>query len=300
MKVIELFNRNLNKSTIESIDSTTFKEQINLLLNSTLVRLSGKEKAIVIGAGKMNDFSLSFFVKNFEETVLTDVDLLSVNESVRYERLSKKENDRLTRIRIEYTGFEINHFFSDFKERIVNCHSYDKLEKVIKSKLDGLENYKFLKHYEGKVDFIYVSPIYTQLVYNQLLRECAVLRENRYPEHFIKYLEEILLDEMVGVIDRFNNNLVDTLKENGIMFVLSDIFQVDIGSEFHVRVKNGIKNFDVMEEIYSGYQAKFGTGLGDYGLINLDEKVNSLLSRWLIWPYDDKKVFVVKLKIFKK
>jgi len=300
MKVIELFNRNLNKSTIESIDSTTFKEQINLLLNSTLVRLSGKEKAIVIGAGKMNDFSLSFFVKNFEETVLTDVDLLSVNESVRYERLSKKENDRLTRIRIEYTGFEINHFFSDFKERIVNCHSYDKLEKVIKSKLDGLENYKFLKDYEGKADFIYVSPIYTQLVYNQLLRECAVLRENRYPEHFIKYLEEILLDEMVGVIDRFNNNLVDTLKENGIMFVLSDIFQVDIGSEFHVRVKNGIKNFDVMEEIYSGYQAKFGTGLGDYGLINLDEKVNSLLSRWLIWPYDDKKVFVVKLKIFKK
>ena len=154
MKVIELFNRNLNKSTIESIDSTTFKEQINLLLNSTLVRLSGKEKAIVIGAGKMNDFSLSFFVKNFEETVLTDVDLLSVNESVRYERLSKKENDRLTRIRIEYTGFEINHFFSDFKERIVNCHSYDKLEKVIKSKLDGLENYKFLKDYEGKADFI--------------------------------------------------------------------------------------------------------------------------------------------------
>ena len=61
MKVIELFNRNLNKSTIELIDSTTFKEQINLLLNSTLVRLSGKEKAIVIGAGKMNDFSLSFF-----------------------------------------------------------------------------------------------------------------------------------------------------------------------------------------------------------------------------------------------
>ena len=124
MKVIELFNRNLNKSTIESIDSTTFKEQINLLLNSTLVRLSGKEKAIVIGAGKMNDFSLSFFVKNFEETVLTDVNLLSVNESVRYERLSKKENDRLTRIRIEYTGFEINHFFSDFKERIVNCHFF--------------------------------------------------------------------------------------------------------------------------------------------------------------------------------
>ena len=300
MKNIELFNRNLNQSSNESNEQEMFKKQIDLLLNSSLNRIKEKKLAVIIGAGKMNDFSLSFFVRKFDKTVVTDIDLLTVNETIKYERFSKKELERLERIRIEYTGFEKNHFFNDFKERIVNCQSYDKLEKVIKSKLDGLENYRFLKEYNNRADFMYVSPIFTQLVYNQLLRECSVLRENRYPEHFIKYLEEILLDEMIVVIDRFNNNLVNTLKDEGILFVLSDVFQVDIGSEFHMRISHGIKNFDVMEEIYSGYQQKYGTGLGDYGLINLDDKLTPQLSRWLIWPYDDEKEFVVKLKIYKK
>lgn len=299
MKSIELFNRNLNQSGVETEKQAQFKKQVDLLLNSSLIRIKEKELAVIIGAGKMNDFSLSFFVKNFEKTILTDVDLLTVNETIKYERFTKKELSKIERIRIEYTGFEANQFFTDFKERIINCQSYDKLEKVIKSKLDGLENYLFLKDYNDQVDFMYVSPIYTQLVYNQLLRECAVLRENRYPEHFIKYLEEILLDEMIQVINRFNDNLVNSLKDEGILFVLSDVFQVDIGSEFHMRISNGIKNFDVMEEIYNGYQRKFGAGLGDYGLINLDDKLEPQLSRWLIWPFDDKKEFVVKLKIYK-
>jgi len=300
MKIMEVFNRKLNKSVDEdSQASKTFRSQIDFLLKSSFEKVEENQKAVVIGTGKMSDFSLSFFVKNFEEVILTDIDLLTVNEAVKYERLTKKDTQKITKIRMEYTGFEQNKFFEDFKERIVNCHSYDKLEKVIKSKLEGLENYRFLKAYEGEADFVYVSPIYTQLVYNQLLRECAVLRENRYPEHFIKYLEEILLDEMVGVIERFNKNIVKTLKHNGTLFVLSDIFEVDINSNFYHRVNNGIRNYDVMEEIYKGYQQKFGIGLGDFGLINLDEKLKSTLSRWLIWPFNDQKVFVVKLKIYK-
>ena len=45
------------------------------------------------------------------------------------------------------------------------------------------------------------------MIYNQGLRECSILRENGYPEHLIKYIESILLDEMVEVINRFNNNI---------------------------------------------------------------------------------------------
>ena len=147
---------------------------------------------------------------------------------------------------------------------------------------------------------MYVSPIYTQLVYNQVLRECSVLRESGYPEHMIKYIENIMLDEMVGVIQRFNVNLYNALKPGGELIALSDIFQVDIGSSFYLRVKNGIKNHEVMEEIYEGYKGKFGIGLGDYGLLNLSEKLKPYLSRWLMWPYDGKSMFVVKLKIYKK
>jgi len=201
---------------------------------------------------------------------------------------------------MDYTGFEKNQFFKDFKERIVNCHTFEKVDQVIGSKLTGLDEYKFLKNYSQQADLVYVSPIYTQLVYNQVLKECAVLRENGYPEHLIKYIESILLDKMVEVIDRFNDNVIRTLKPLGQLIVLSDIFQVDIGSDFYIRVKNGIRNFEVMEEIYEGYKSKYGIGLGDYGLLNLDEKLSSYLSRWLIWPFDNRSAFIVKLKIYKK
>jgi len=301
MKIMEVFNRDLNQSlSRDNKELNAFKLQVDLLLKSVYERLSGSEKAIIIGAGKMKDFSLTFFVKSFEEVILTDIDLSTVNEEVHELRLPDKLLKKLTKIRMDYTGFEKNQFFKDFKERIVNCHTFEKVEQIIDSKLAGLADYKFLKDYIESADFVYISPIYTQLVYNQALRECAILRESGYPEHLIKYIESVLLDKMVDVIDRFNDNVIRTLKPLGQLMVLSDIFQVDIGSDFYLRVKNGIRNYEVMEEIYEGYKTKYGIGLGDYGLLNLDEKLTSYLSRWLIWPYNDKSAFIVKLKIYKK
>jgi len=145
-----------------------------------------------------------------------------------------------------------------------------------------------------------MSPIYTQLVYNQVLRECSILRESGYPEHMIKYIENIMLDKMVHVIDRFNDNIIKTLNDDGYLLVISDVLQLDKNSNFYLRVKNGIRSHEVMEEIYSAYKEKHGIGIGDYGLLNLDEKLKSYLSRWLIWPFDGSTSFVVKLKIYKK
>jgi len=301
MKKIEIFNRELNQSlSSDEKQMNVFKQQIDLIMKSVCERLDHCDKSMIIGTGKMNDFSLTFFVKNFKKVILTDIDLNTVNEAVKEFRFTEEELLKLETIRIDYTGFEKNGFFTDFKERIVNCHSFEKIDQVIQSKLVGLEEYSFLKGYFEQVDLIYISPIYTQLVYNQLLHECAALRESGYPEHMIKYIEGIMLDEMVGIIERFNENIFKTLRPGGELVALSDIFQVDIGSRFYLRVKNGIKSHEVMDEIYEGYKEKYGIGLGDYGLLNLDEKLKSYLSRWLIWPFDDKSAFIVKLKIYKK
>ena len=75
---------------------------------------------------------------------------------------------------------------------------------------------------------------------------------------------------------------------------------MNVGSDFDLRIMSGIKSKEVMDTIYQNYSAEFGMGLGDYGLYNLDEKLKSYLSRWLIWPFDGSTSFVVKLKIYKK
>lgn len=301
MKYMEIFNHDLNNSLKqENKDVDAFRLQVDLIIKSLVERLNDNKKVIVIGAGKMKDFSVAFFVHRFDEVILTDVDLNTVIEAENRLNLSESERKRITKIRIEYTGFEKNTFFQDFKERIINCRTFEKIDQVISSKLQGLENYRFLKDYKKSGDLVFVSPIYTQLVYNQILRECSILRENGYPEHMLKYIENTMLDKMVGIIDTFNDNIISTLKDDGYLIVLSDVFQLDKNSDFYLRVKNGIRSLEVMEEMYEGYKKKHGIGIGDYGLLNLDEKMKSYLSRWLIWPYDDKSSFVVKLKIYKK
>ncbi len=301
MKFMEVFNRDLNNSlNQENKDVDAFRLQVDLILKSLVERLNNNQRGIVIGAGKMKDFSATFFVRRFDEIILTDIDLNSVIEAEGKLNISEKDKKKITKIRIEYTGFEKNAFFQDFKERIINCRTFEKIDQVISSKMQGLKDYRFLKEYEGSGDLIYVSPIYTQLVYNQLLRECSILRENGYPEHMLKYIENIMLDKMVGVIDTFNDNVITALKDDGYLIVLSDIFQLDRKSDFYLRVKNGIRSHEVMEEMYEGYKKKYGMGIGDYGLLNLDEKLKSYLSRWLIWPFDGDSSFVVKLKIYKK
>jgi len=301
MKYMEVFNRDLNNSLKqENKDVDAFRLQVDLILKSLVERLNENQRVIVIGAGKMKDFSAAFFVRSFNEVILTDVDMSSVIEAESKLKLNEKDRSKITNIRIEYTGFEKNQFFQDFKERIINCRTFDKIDQVISSKLNGLDNYKFLRKYENSGNLVYVSPIYTQLVYNQILRECSILRENGYPEHMLKYIENTMLDKMVGIIDTFNDNIIRTVKDDGYLIVLSDVFQLDKNSDFYLRVKNGIRNHEVMEEIYEGYKKKYGMGIGDFGLLNLDEKMKSYLSRWLIWPFDESSSFVVKLKIYKK
>ena len=301
MKVIEIFNHELNQSIIYNNSETkALRLQVDSLIKSACELLPRNDSAIIIGTGKMKDFSLTFFVKNFNSIILTDIDLITVNTEIEKLKLSRDKLNKITKIRMDYTGFEKNQFFDDFKEKIINCHSFEKIDKVINNKLLGLANYKFLKDYKGSADFIYVSPIYTQLVYNQILRECAILRENKYPEHMLKYIESIMLEEMVSIINRFNDNIIKTLNPTGQLMVLSDIFQVDIGTDFHLKIKNGINDYEVMEQIYEDYKNQYGIGLGDYGLLNLDEKLASYLSKWLIWPYGNKSAFIVKLKIYKK
>ncbi len=294
MSKIKLFNHRLNQSVKpQDMQHEEFRTQVDLVLRSVIRNMSTKDQVIVIGAGKCNDFSLPIFIEEFNQVILTDIDEESMHECSR-----KRPN--LEFRQVEYTGFDKVDFFCDFKERIVTTQDYSKIDQIIEQKLEGLENYRFLIDQEGLSDMVYVSPIFTQLVYTQIMLECSELRAHGYPEHLLKYVENKMLDEMPKIIDRFNENLKFLLKDDGYLVVLSDIFELENGTEFFQRVKNGIKNKDVMDEIYEGYQRKYGYGLGDYGLYSLDEKLDEMKCRWMFWPFTERKSFAVKMKIYQK
>ena len=298
MKYIEQFNNQVNSSRLYPHESRYFQDKINLLLKTFFEQLEEHDRACVIGAGNLTDFSVKEFLRVFHAVTLTDIDEISMKRALSFQRFSRQEFKRVEVLKVEYTGFEEQDLFASFKERFVNCLSKEKIEQVVEHIFNAAKDYQFLKDSFGMFDFVYVSPIYTQLLYHQISHLVDQLIHSGYPEPLGRYIKEVVLQQMPDMIDRFNNNVISLLKDNGSMMVLSDVFELKHNSGFYRRVKNGIKNFDVMEEIYEGYKKKYGMGLGDYGLYNLDDKLHQHISRWLIWPKDDEESYIIKLKIY--
>ncbi|XMB67169.1 hypothetical protein RI065_01225 [Mycoplasmatota bacterium zrk1] len=295
---IELFNNSLN-TTDENrfLLWKDYRSNVDSILSKTINK-TGKELVIVIGAGRCEDFSLELLVKNFNEVVLTDIDLSSVKESVDRCNLSVDDRKKIKLERIEYTGFEKNQFFNDFEERVINCKSHECLETLLVNRLKGVEAYKFLKSYTNKASLVLVTPIYTQLIYQQVMLSCSKLRVSDYPEHLIKFIEGYMQDKLIDVFRNFNSNLIRTMSE--YLIVLSDIFQDEAKSKFMKEVRNRISDLDKMEEFYDKYQSDYGFGMGDLGLFLLNELVDEVEKKWLIWPFSKGVDMVVKLAIYKK
>ena len=299
MSIIKDFNNRLNNSfTKRSSNDVSFSKNVDVILKSTILRSKRFRQVLIIGAGKMEDFSLHFFLKFYDKVILTDIDTKSIKDRLKELSINKNDLKRIIVKEVEYTGFEEAAFFKDFRTEILKIKTFEEIDSFIQSKMEYIQKYTFLYEYFGKSDFIYVSPIYTQLIYNQILLECSLLRESGSQENLLKYIENIMLDEMVEVIDRFNSNIVNLLSDEGSLFVLSDVFEVDVGSEFDLRITSGIKDKNVMDRIYQQYQEKYGMGLGDYGLYNLDEKVKGISYRWLKWPFKENTNLIIKQKIY--
>lgn len=298
MRHIEDFNNKVNSSRIYLQENQDFQKHISLVLKTFFDQISETNRACIIGAGNLSDFSLKEFLRFFNVVTLTDVDVISMKRAISFLHLSKREYTQIEIKKVEYTGFEEFDLFTSFKERFATCLSKEKIDQVISHLYAKVQSYKFMGEAFGTYDFIYVSPIYTQLLYHQTSIFVDQLIQTGYPEHLGKHIKEEVLQRMPKVIDRFNDNLISLLKESGSLAVLSDIFELKNNSGFFRRIKNSIKRYDVMEEIYEGYRNKYGMGLGDYGLYNLDDKMHQFISKWFIWPKDEESSYIVKLKIY--
>ncbi|XMB86396.1 hypothetical protein RJG79_00950 [Mycoplasmatota bacterium WC44] len=299
MNKIELFNSSLNTTRDDRhFRWKDYRHNVNSLLSSNFDKLEDKDLIVVIGAGRCDDFSLDLLVENFNKVVLTDVDLSSVKEAVDRYDFTKEERSKIFMERVEYTGLEKNQFFEDFEASLLLYKDTESIEGFIDRKLEDLDKYRFLKGYVGQANFVLVTPIYTQLAYQQVLLSCAKLRSTGYPENLLKFVEGYMGEKLVSIFETFNKNIVNALGD-GYLFVLSDIFQDYSDSKFMIDVKRRIDSFSKMEELYETYQSHYGYGMGDLGLLILDEQVNKVDSKWLLWPFSKGVDLVVKFAIYK-
>lgn len=294
MKLEDVFYREMNQS-FSPIDNQSYIEQTSMLMESILRGKSNIKELLVLGSGRMHDMSLAFFLRNFSQITLTDIDIETVKESIS----NTVNSERIILKRVDYLGLEDTEFFVDLKGRLINAKSEDKVEEIIHHKIDKLLTYEFSKKFSKTYDVIYISPIYTQLLYRQTEQVIKSLGHLGLKKTFQDRALNTLLQEMIRVIDHFNQQAMALLDKNGLIFVASDIFSLN-DDKFSLRIRNSIKSYDVMEELYERYKASYGLGLGDYGLISMGNLAKGIRRKWFIWNQSEHQTYAVKFRAFEK
>jgi hypothetical protein len=301
MTFIEDFLTQLNNSDgFYEPGQMKFAKQVNAYLKPAVLKNKNHRQALIIGAGKMTDFSLSFFIRYFDRIIVTDIDIESAKKQMDNIRLTKADKQKVIFKRIEYTGFEEMQFFEHLRLHISAFKSKLDVTKFLEDEIKQLGSYRFLPSYQNQFDFIYVSPIYTQLIYQQFVFRTKQYLLQGIQQEVIELLQAEMLQKMIDVIELFNQNLFSLLHQEGTLFVLSDVFEVENESSFYRRIQASIHQKEIMNDIYQSYQETYGMGLGDYGLYHLDQHLEVLTEKWIIWQLKQTSSFIVRCKIYNK
>jgi hypothetical protein len=299
MKRVEEFNNRLNSTKIYTKEHEIYVNRVDSIIRPFLNTIM-TNRLLVIGAGNLRDFKVETFLDLFNEIHLSDVDEQSVYKGLLDYQLSNDDKKKIEVKKLEYTGVFSDLSWDALTNKLRSCVSEKEVEQVLTPLFQKMQIFDFSKDLMSGYDAIYVSPIYTQLVMNQFISTFDFLLSVGMSEQIATYGKAFVLDQMPMIIDRFNRTIVSLLNNMGILMVASDVFEVKKTSQWDQTISTS-NNIDVtIEQLYQEYLQEYGMGLGDYGLYNLDEYVEEMFKKWLIWPNTETSYYIVKFKIYKQ
>ena len=293
MKTSQEFYQLLNQS-IEPTENQQYVRETTTMMKSLLLTRTKPKNALILGAGRMGDLSIDFFLREFDQVTVTDIDDFAMNLA-----LEEGKKEKIHVRQMDYLGLDQIAFFRDFDQLLTIQDNHEDIRLILEEKMRRIKTYKFSMVFQDHFDFIYLSPIYTQLFYVQVEQWLKIMVSKGLKKEAKDFILSIVLQEMIGVIDHFNGQVVDLVTPGGLVFVGSDIFTIKEDS-FSRKIKNSIESKEVMEEIYLEYHKNYGFGLGDYGLYSIEQSLEKIRSRWLLWKQSKQQTYAVKFCAFEK
>jgi hypothetical protein len=293
MNSIEKFNHVNNTASNRFEAWEKYRNQLTTILlkefdcsNHTL------DQILLLAAGNCDDIDLLKLAQCTNKILLSDVDIKSLqNAEKRYQEITEK----IQLLPSEYTGLASHEKWNDFIYIILQMKTKSEIDLYIQDVFNTIEQYTFLTNYEKKMDGVILAPIYTQLLYQQLLTNLNVLKELRFNRKLIDYLQATFFEKMPKLITTFNKNIIRLLHEKGTLIVISDIFEVEKNSTIQKTIENHYYTLGKMDEYYEIYQNEYGYGFGDFGLADLERHLQKKRHYWLKWPFSDKNIMYVKI-----
>ena len=294
MKTSRDFYALLNQSN-ELGDNRKYIQETTSMMESLLLTRKKPRNALVLGAGRMDDLSIDFFLREFDQVIFTDIDGPSMDKALE----TYQNVDGVFKRELDYLGLDQHHFFEDFDLLFTLEEETSRIKNFLEEKLEKILHYKFSEEFTQTFDFVYLSPIYTQLLYRQVEQTLQGLVLEGLKEETKDYVLRMLLQRMINLIDHFNSQVVNLLSKDGLVFVASDVFLIG-DDRFSKRIIETIESNEEMDTLYDVYQKTYGYGLGDYGLYSMEQRIKPVRSRWFLWHQSKHQTYAVNFYAFEK
>lgn len=264
--MVESFNKELNRSYDARRSYDLYKDYRRRVSQAIKEVIKGKEMVLLVGAGHLNDVDLDTF--NGSRLDCLDIDLESVKTGIERQGHGMETYGL---IKADLTGLEGTSFFPN----------YD---------LEDIETYKTvdLSIDLGLYDVIVILPVYTQLLLPQLMTD---LPYNQLKD----YLP--LIQSRINILNTF---LRRHLNDGGHLIAFSDVLEYSRGSEEAQFLLAHEDHPMLLDDFFLNYLSRYGHGLGSYGLLEMSENLKTIKESYLIWPFTEDRLMLVKMIKSKK
>ncbi len=263
------------------------------------------ESVCFFGVGNGCDVDYFKMINHGVVMTLTDIDLKAMERAIHFAGIEPEE---VRVFAFDYLG-NCEDLIKGLVKRMEKLDQEDaelatyhaSLDFFYKGLLKKIEMTDYRVYLKESQDLLVLLPIYTQLLFVELVSKLSHIR--RFND-----IQNALFQHMIGVIDRFNYNLVNLISQRGVLFVLSDIVEIHEDDELfraYAREISGLKeeredlvqsdfiSLEVQNRIEK-YESQYGFGLGSYGLLNLEDYMVKSEETYYLWQFDDKRAFLVK------
>lgn len=294
---IKEFNNDVNNSG--DLDDkynkwSDYRKTVSEFIAMQANRKKKTKNIIVFGAGECNDIDLSLLIKTFDKVVLTDVDKKSIIEGIKRQKLSDNEIGKIELIQIEYTGLGKTGFFKKFSAMIASELEVSTICKFIKEELNEINQIDNLQGYKNYFDVVLSCPIYTQLIFTQAEVLVKILEQFRlYSKEERDMLTGTVNQNMLNIIENYNELTLSVLSDDGIISVLVDMVEIPAKHDIIKDLKQILSTVPLNENELKSFSDENGLESSKMGLENIEQITKPIASKWAVWPFDKYKEYLV-------
>lgn len=289
MKTIKEFNQHLNSSYDKNSAYrrwSAYREKLTDFVIDGLSLASQSEDILIVGSGHLNDLD---FIRLYEKA--NHIEFLDLDVQATEKALMSKGIPQSSYTLIDQDLVCLDKSLNENLEAALG----GLILKNDKDSFSKLISRHSIAYNIGTYDIIIILPVYTQILFQQLLQKCM-----SYGTGVKQDTQLFLMQEVAGLLDRINSELCSHLRPKGQIMVFSDVLEYTDNDPDFLALGESFNNqapqkFDTLaNQVYDNYLQNYGYTLGAYGIYNMASQIKESAERFLMWEFDNRRKLLVK------